>query len=78
MVWRYLRNAVAWIDAINFIVRGIGISPSPKDIPLDFIVMPLASPDICAPEHDFVNNGIKYMLAKLALSPALSLRPPSS
>jgi hypothetical protein len=67
MVRRYLRNAVAWTSAINYIFQGVTASPSFKNITLDFVVTPLASPDTCAPENEFMDTAITYMLEKLSI-----------
>jgi hypothetical protein len=67
MARRYLRNAVAWYSAINYIVQGVKVSPSFKNITLDFVVTPLASPDTCAPENEFMDTAITYMLEKLSI-----------
>src|SRR5258708_30881762 len=64
---RYLRNAVAWNSAIAYILNGVRISPSWKDITLHFVVTPIVSPDMCAPGEYFVDSGITHMLQKLSL-----------
>jgi hypothetical protein len=69
MFLRYLRNTVAWINAMNYIFHGIKSSRSFNDITLDFATTPLASPDECAPEGPFVDSAITYMLKKLGSDP---------
>ena len=69
MALRYLRNAVAWNSAMEYIFNGVKISPSLKDITLDFVVSPIASPDTCAPEEAALTSGITYMLNKLSIDP---------
>ena len=64
---RYLRNAVAWNSAISYILNSVKVSPSLKDIALDFVVTPIASPDTCAPGEYLVDNAITRMLQKLSL-----------
>jgi hypothetical protein len=69
MFLRYLRNAVAWISAMNYIFQSVKSSRSFKDITLDFAMTPVASPDECAPEGPFVDSAITYMLNKLGSDP---------
>src|SRR5260221_1309210 len=64
---RYLRNAVAWNSAISYILNSVKVSPSLKDIALDFVVTPIAFPDTCAPGKYLVDNAITRMLQKLSL-----------
>jgi hypothetical protein len=66
MARRYLRNAVAWNSAISYIFQGVRTS-SFRDITLDFVVTPLVSPDTSAPEKEFMDPAIKYMLKKLSI-----------
>src|SRR5258708_4923131 len=63
----YLRNVVAWTSAMVYIFDGVKVSSSFKDITLDFVVTPITYPDTCAPEEDFVESGISYMLNNLNL-----------
>jgi hypothetical protein len=69
MARRYLRNVVAWHSAMYYILRSVKNSRSFKDIMLDFVVTPVASPDACAPEELLVNAAIAYMLNKVAWDP---------
>jgi hypothetical protein len=69
MFLRYLRSAVAWVSAMNYIFYGVKTSRSFKDIALNFTVTPVASPNECAPEGPFVDNAITYMLKKLGSDP---------
>ena len=39
-----------------------------KDITLDFVVIPIASPDTCAPAEYFVDSAITHMLQELSQS----------
>ena len=50
-----------------YIFDGVKVSSSFKDITLDFVVTPITYPDTCAPEEDFVESGISYMLNNLNL-----------
>ncbi len=52
-----------------YISNAVRTSPSFKDITLEFIVTPIASPDTCAPEEDFVKDGITHMLTMLSFDP---------
>ncbi len=69
MTLRYLRNAVAWNNAMAYIFNGVTISPSLKDITFEFVATPIASPDAFAPGGDFVDDGIRHMLGMLSLDP---------
>ncbi|KAF9508254.1 hypothetical protein BS47DRAFT_1350567 [Hydnum rufescens UP504] len=65
MFLRYLRSAVAWVSAMNYIFHGVKSSRTFKDITLNFAMTPLASPNECAPEGPFVDGAVTYMLKKL-------------
>ncbi len=69
MTLRYLRNAIAWNSAMIYIFSSVKLSPSLKDITLDLVETPIASPGMFAPEEGFVDSGIMYMLKKLSLDP---------
>jgi hypothetical protein len=69
MALRYLRNAVAWNIAMIYIFNAVRTSLSFKDITLEFVVTPIASPDTCAPEEDFAKDGITHMLTMLSFDP---------
>ena len=64
---RYLCNAVAWISASSYVAGAVKASSSFRDITLDFVVAPLASPDMCASEKEAVDSGITFMLKRLSL-----------
>ena len=67
MAWRYLHNTVTWNSAMYYIVAGTQSSSSFKDISLDFIITPLASPGTCVSEGPLIDFAIKHMLMKLDL-----------
>ena len=67
MARRYPRNAVAWIHVIRYIGNHLMFSSSFKNVSLDLIATPLASPDTCASEWLLVDSAIKSMLKKLGL-----------
>ena len=54
---------------MTYISNGVRRSPSFKDITLDFVMTPVASPDMCAPEDYFVREGIADMLNRLSFDP---------
>ncbi|SRR5258707_5586772 len=69
MALRYLRNAVAWNTAVIYICNAVHNSPSFKDITLEFVVTPIASPDTCASEEGLVDRAIPHMLVMNFLDP---------
>ncbi|KAF9515569.1 hypothetical protein BS47DRAFT_768239 [Hydnum rufescens UP504] len=64
---RYLRNIVAWQSAIHYISKSFQKSRLFRNIVVDFVVIPIISPDICAPDEPIVNSAIEYALTTLSL-----------
>jgi hypothetical protein len=54
-------------SAIHYIFSSTQKSHTFKDITLDFVVIPIVTPDTCAPDEPIVNSVLDYMLERLHL-----------